>query len=104
MSIDEPGKPDEPGRTKLYHAFLSYNSHERAAVNVLARRLRAAGLDVYLEHDELVPGRTFQPSLAEALARSKSCVIFLGPNELGPWQKEELQVAIDMRARDPGFH
>jgi hypothetical protein len=31
-------------------------------------------------------------------------VVFLGPNGLGPWQKQELQVAIDKRARDEDFH
>src|SRR5271166_2010966 len=87
-----------------YDAFLSYNSHDRSAVEELAGRLRAEGLALYLEVWELLPGREFQPGLAEALSDSKTCTAFLGPNGLGPWQKEEIQVAIDKRVRNPDFH
>ena len=31
-------------------------------------------------------------------------MVFLGPSGLGPWQKQELQVAIDKRVRDRDFH
>ncbi|HKM52727.1 MAG TPA: toll/interleukin-1 receptor domain-containing protein, partial [Isosphaeraceae bacterium] len=89
---------------KRYHAFLSYNSQDRTAVEDMERRLRAEGLTPYLELRELPPGREFQPALAEALRDSKTCVMFLGPSGLGPWQSEELQVAIDTRVRDRDFH
>src|SRR5262249_17615975 len=93
-----------PPEQKRYDAFLSYNSQDRPAVEEMRRRLRAEGLSLYLEVDELAPGREFQPALAEALRDSKTCVMFLGPSGLGPWQKEELQVAIDKRVRDRAFH
>jgi len=35
---------------------------------------------------------------------SKTCAVFLGPSRLGPWQKEEIQVAIGQRVGDPEFH
>ena len=87
-----------------YDAFLSYNSQDRLVVEELARRLRDQKLELFLEEWELAPGREFQPVLAEGLRDSKTCVVFLGPSGLGPWQKQELQVAIDKRARDTGFH
>ena len=87
-----------------FDAFLSYNSQDRPAVEEVARRLRAEGLTPYLEVDELAPGREFQIRLAEALRDSKTCVVFLGPSGLGPWQNEELQVAIDRRVRNQDFH
>jgi hypothetical protein len=87
-----------------YDAFLSYNAQDRSAVYEVAERLKHEGLALYLEEWELAPGREFQPALAEGLRDSKTCLVFLGPNGLGPWQKEELQVAIDKRARDTGFH
>lgn len=74
-------------RPTRYHAFLSYNSQDRSAVQEVARRLKGDGLSLYLEEWELLPGREFQPALAEALHESKTCVVFLGPNGLGPWQK-----------------
>ena len=63
----------------------------------------AEGLKLYLDEWELAPGREFQPALAAGLRDSKTCVVFLGPNGLAPWQKQELQVAIDRRARDEAF-
>src|SRR5262245_30470023 len=92
------------GAPKRYHAFLSYNSLDRPAVLELAGRLRGERLELYLEEWELTPGREFQPALAEGLRDSQTCVVFLGPNGLGPWQKQEIQVAIDKRARDEAFH
>jgi hypothetical protein len=89
---------------KRYDAFLSYNSQDRPAVHEVAERLKGERLVLYLEEWELAPGREFQPALAEELRDSKTCVVFLGPNGLGPWQKQELQVAIDKRARDEAFH
>lgn len=89
---------------KRYDAFLSYNSHDGEAVEALARRLRERGLGLYLEAWELLPGRKFQPGLAQALADSRTCVVCLGPNGLGPWQMEEIEVAIDRRVRMADFH
>jgi hypothetical protein len=89
---------------KRYDAFLSYNSQDRPAVREVAERLKGERLVPYLEEWELAPGREFQPMLAEGLRDSKACAVFLGPNGLGPWQKQELQVAIDRRARDEAFH
>jgi WD40 repeat protein len=89
---------------KQYDAFLSYNSQDHLAVHEVAERLKAEGLELYLEVWEIAPGREFVPALAEALHESKTCVVFLGPNGLGPWQKQEVQFAIDRRARDEAFH
>jgi tetratricopeptide (TPR) repeat protein len=89
----------EPRR---YHAFLSYNSQDRAAVREVAERLIDEKLKIFVDW-ELLPGREFQPALAEALHESRTCVVFVGPNDLGWWQKEEVQVAIDKRAREPEF-
>src|SRR5262245_11738974 len=92
-----------PIRPKRYDAFLSFNSQDSPAVREVAGRLGGEGLALYLEEWELAPGREFQPALAEGLRDSKACVVFLGPNGLGPWQKKEIQVAIDKQARDEAF-
>jgi WD40 repeat protein len=92
-----------PDDQKRYDAFLSYNSLDRLAVEEVARRLSGDGLELYLEVWKLAPGEEFQPALAAALQKSKTCVMFLGPSGLGPWQKQELQVAIDTKVREEGF-
>jgi hypothetical protein len=95
----------ESNELKRYDAFVSYNSLDRAVVQELVERLRRReGLELYLEMWEIAPGREFQPALAEGLLQSKACVVFMGPNGLGPWQKQEIQVAIDKRVRESAFH
>ena len=89
---------------KHYDAFLSFNSLDHLAVHELAERLKGEGLVLYLEEWELSPGLEIQPALAEGLRDSKTCVVFLGSNGLGPWQKLEVQVAIYERAIDEAFH
>jgi hypothetical protein len=89
---------------KRYHAFLSYNSQDRSAVHEVAKRLKGEGLTLYLDEWELAAGMEFQPALAKALHESKTCVVFLGPNGLGRWHKQEVQVAIDIRTHDEAFH
>jgi formylglycine-generating enzyme required for sulfatase activity len=89
---------------KRYDAFLSYNSQDALAVQEVAKRLKDEGLGLYLEEWQLAPGREFQPALAQGLNESKTCVVFLGPNDLGPWQEQELQVAIDKGVRDKEFN
>ena len=59
---------------------------------------------LYLEAWELLPGQEFQPGADPGPDRQQDLRGVLRPNGLGPWQKEELQVAIDKRVRDPEFH
>jgi hypothetical protein len=61
-------------------------------------------LKLYLEEWDPVPGREFRLALAKALHESETCDVFPGPNALGPWQKQEIQIAIDKRARDKANH
>jgi hypothetical protein len=89
---------------KRFDAFLSYNSQDRSAVEELYRRLKDAGLEPYLDSSEVLGGRPPVRELGLALVECKTCVVFLGPSGLGDWQKEELQIAIDLRTRDKEFH
>jgi len=90
--------------TFRYDVFLSHSSADKPPVEELARRLRAEGLTPFYDDWEIIPGRPSQTVLAEALRDSKTCAVFLGPNVLGPWHNEEIQAALDRRARDPQFH
>ena len=83
-----------------FDVFLSYNSQDRPAVEEMTGRLRAEELKPYLEVDELDAGEGVPAEARRSVADSKTCVVFLGPSGLGPWQKEEMQVAIDRRVRD----
>ena len=85
----------------VYDVFLSHASADKPAVEALARKLRdEKKLRVFFDEWELVPGTAWQKTLEEALADSRTCVVFLGPAGLGPWHDTELRTALGQRVRD----
>jgi hypothetical protein len=62
-----------------FHVFLSHRSADETAVEALARRLRAEGLEPWLDSWHLVPGEPWQPALEQALTECASCAVFIGP-------------------------
>jgi energy-coupling factor transporter ATP-binding protein EcfA2 len=86
-----------------FDVFLSHNSVDKASVEEIARKLKDAGLRPWLDKWYLTPGETFQPSLADGLRNSATCAIFIGPKGLGNWAREELLVAQDRAAKEPGY-
>ena len=80
--------------TKLYDAFLSYNSSDKQQVAEIARWLVVeAKLTIWFDEWNLIPGHPIQEELENALASSMCCVFFLGQSGMGPWQNEEMRTA-----------
>ena len=84
----------------LFHVFLSHNSDDKPAVEELARRLKADGLEGWLDKWHLIPGQAWQQAIEQALADSGSVAVFVGPSGFGPWQNEEMRVALAKRVKD----
>jgi hypothetical protein len=80
-----------------YNVFLSYNSADKPAVEELAHRLVQAGLSPFLDIWHLIPGEPFQDAIEEALELCATVAVFVGPSGTGPWQHEEMRVAIERR-------
>src|ERR1700726_3893070 len=83
-----------------FHVFLSHSSTDKPAVEELARRLAKEGIQAWLDKWNLVPGEPWQPAIEKALAESETCAVFVGPSGLGPWQTEEMRLAINRRVTD----
>ncbi len=83
-----------------HDVFLSHNSADKPAVEELARRLQRAGIALWLDKWNLVPGVPWQAALEEALAACATCAVFIGPSGTGPWQDEEMRAAINRRVTD----
>jgi hypothetical protein len=83
-----------------YDVFLSHNSADKAAVEILARRLQEVeGLTPFLDKWHLVPGEPWQEALEQALDCSAAVAVFLGPSGMGAWHNEEMRDALDARTR-----
>jgi len=80
-----------------FDVFLSHSSADTPAVEVLARRLRRRRISLWLDVWRLSAGAPWQQAIEDALARSASCAVFIGPGGAGPWQEPEIRAAIDRR-------
>jgi WD40 repeat protein len=87
-----------------YDVFLSHNSQDKPAVEILARRLTdEASLRPFLDKWHLVPGEPWQEALEEALDQSRTCAVFVGPRGISPWEHEEMRAGIEQRVADRTF-
>lgn len=87
-----------------YDVFLSHNSADKPAVEILARRLTdEVGLNPFLDKWHLIPGDPWQEAIEEALDQSHTCAVFIGPGGIGPWENEEMRAAIEQRVASRTF-
>jgi WD40 repeat protein len=100
--VDAKPRGAAPGRPR-FDVFLSHNSRDKPVVERVAERLKRARLEPWLDAWQLVPGADWQCGLAEGLAASRSCAVFIGPSDHGAWQNQEIGVALDRAAKDAEF-
>ena len=86
-----------------FDVFLSYSRADERVVHRVAVELRRTGVEPWLDAWCLTGGRPWQTELADGLRRSAACAVFVGPADIGVWEREELQVALDRAAKDPTF-
>lgn len=76
---------------KSFDVFLCHNSKDKDEVKKVARQLQAHNIRPWLDEWELPPGRPWQRLLAEQIKQIKSAAVFVGQNDIGPWQQQELE-------------
>ena len=86
-----------------YDIFLSHNARDKPAVERLCVRLAREGLEPWFDKWCLTPGGHWQEELAAGLAASRACAVFVGPHDLGAWEREEIGVALSRAAADRSF-
>ncbi len=77
-----------------FDVFLAHNSRDKPMVRQFARALEERGLRPWLDENELIPGRSWQESLEEAVSGVRSIAVFIGSDGLGPWQELELEAIL----------
>ena len=80
-----------------YHVFLSHSGADTPAVEELARRLMREGITPWFDKWHLIPGDFWQPRNESALQECQTCAVFVGPGGIGPWQHDEMRLAIERR-------
>lgn len=77
-----------------FDVFLSHNSKDKDVVRLLAEKLKGEGLKVWLDEEQLIPGRTWQEAIEEVLKTVKSASILIGRDGLGPWVVPEMRICL----------
>ena len=77
-----------------FDVFLAHNSQDKPQVRAIANKLKRRGLTVWLDEEQIPPGRSFQDAIQQALQNVKSAAIFIGTEGLGKWQILELRSLI----------
>ena len=77
-----------------FDCFLSHNSHDKPQVRELARHLKTRNLVVWLDEEQLIPGRNWQPLLEQGMEQSETGALLVGKDGIGPWEDEEMQALL----------
>lgn len=86
-----------------YDVFLCHATPDKPAVEELAKRLRDAAINPWLDKWNIILGSPAPRQLSDAINQSACCVIFIGSGGRGPWQSQEIQAVTERQARDLAF-
>jgi hypothetical protein len=88
----------------MYDVFLSYSHEEAEWVENLAKRLADdCAMEVWLDKWNLTPGGSWQQEMAKGLDEAKTCAVCIGKKTPTGWFREEVERALDLQTRTPGF-
>lgn len=77
-----------------YNVFLSYNSRDRENVAKIAAFLCEKGQRVFFDVSSIQGGDSWQTAIEKAIPSCQSFIIFHGREGLGPWQQDEIGLAL----------
>ena len=83
--------------------FLSHAGEDAQAARDLATLIRGAGLDVWLDVEQLKPGDLWQREIAAALKKAQALILYVGRSGVARWVDFEVQIALDRSAKERKF-
>ncbi len=78
-----------------FDVFLSHNSQDKPAVRELRQKLSDRGLKVWLDEEELTPGRPWQEELEAIIQAVPAAAVLVGKDGLGPWEIPEMRACLE---------
>lgn len=74
-----------------HDVFLCHNSLDKDVVRRLATRLHSRQIRPWFDEWDLVPGRTWQEALEQAIQGIPAAAILIGGSGIGPWEDREMR-------------
>ncbi len=86
----------------MYDVFLSHNRKQKPWVRRLARVLRAQGLHVFFDEEDIAPGEQIIPAIDRGIEHSRHVVLVLSDSSLAsPWVGMEASIAAHREIEQP---
>ncbi len=74
-----------------FDVFLAHNGTDKPEVRIIAHQLKTRNIKIWLDEEQILPGRSFQDEIQKAIPLVKSAAIFIGLKGLGKWQTMEVR-------------
>lgn len=78
-----------------FDVFLCYSSADREEIRRINEAMKAAGLVTWFDEERFVPGEFWLRQLERDFEQIRAVCAFIGPSGPGPWQENEIGVALD---------
>jgi len=79
-----------------FDLFLAHNSNDKEQIRAVCHALRSRGLNPWFDEERILAGTPFQQVIQEAVPCVRAAAVFVGRTGMGTWQKEEVQVLLDL--------
>jgi formylglycine-generating enzyme required for sulfatase activity len=86
----------------LIRVFVSYNHREFGAVERLVYSLKSDDLQFWWDRN-LTPGTNWLGVIDREIKSCQVVLVCIGPEGIGPWQRDEIEIAADLRIRNPSL-
>jgi hypothetical protein len=77
-----------------YDVFLCHNSRDKDAVLKIAQGLKEKKIRSWVDIEALRPGDVWMDIIAKVVEKVKCAVVFIGPSQLGPFEKVEIRALV----------
>jgi hypothetical protein len=83
-----------------YDVFLSLSSADREKVKEIRQALQQRGVQSWMDEWDLPVGEASSTEIEGILSTVKTVAVFYGTNGYGPWQRAEVDIALERSLRD----
>jgi len=85
---------------RRYVVFLSYSSRDGWLASIIAQKLRASGINVWIDEMSLSGGDEIIPAIVEGMKRANEAVVLVSNESIrSQWVSAEIGIAIALRKR-----
>jgi hypothetical protein len=77
-----------------FDVFMAHNSRDKGIVLEICNHLRAAGINPWIDVEQIPPGRWFQDVIQSAIPKVRAVAVFLSGSGIGRWQAVELRAFV----------